>query len=138
MLDLDPHQAVTFDDVLILPNRSDIVPSQVNTQGRFSRNIVNALTARNEEKWQSNLGTSGEFEALSIVVAENAVVAVARYQDIRRATPQYNLTAFNPADGKQLFQAPLPSEPLPGGLIIDRNGRILVSLLDGGMVCYGK
>lgn len=39
MLNQDPRQAVTFDDVLILPNRSDIIPSQVTTRTRFSRNI---------------------------------------------------------------------------------------------------
>ena len=39
MLNQDMEQAVTFDDVLILPNKSDVVPSEVSTRTRFSRNI---------------------------------------------------------------------------------------------------
>ena len=30
---------ITFDDVLMLPGKSDVVPSEVDTSGRFSRNI---------------------------------------------------------------------------------------------------
>ncbi len=33
-------EALTFDDVLLLPNRSDVIPSEVNTQTRLSRNIT--------------------------------------------------------------------------------------------------
>ncbi len=40
MLTRDLKEAVTFDDVLLLPNRSDVIPSEVNTQARFSRNIL--------------------------------------------------------------------------------------------------
>ena len=40
MLNSDLNEAITFDDVLLLPNRSDIVPSQVDTSARFSRNIL--------------------------------------------------------------------------------------------------
>ncbi len=40
MLNHDISEAITFDDVLILPNRSDVVPSDVSTQSRFSRNLM--------------------------------------------------------------------------------------------------
>ncbi|MFH2000351.1 MAG: IMP dehydrogenase [Planctomycetota bacterium] len=40
MLNLDLREAITFDDVLLVPNLSDIVPSEVATQARFSRNIL--------------------------------------------------------------------------------------------------
>jgi IMP dehydrogenase len=39
MLNPDLKEAITFDDVLLLPNRSDLVPSQVKTAALFSRNI---------------------------------------------------------------------------------------------------
>jgi IMP dehydrogenase len=39
MLTNDLPEAFTFDDVLILPNRSDIVPSDVVTETWFSRNV---------------------------------------------------------------------------------------------------
>ena len=39
MLNNDLHDAVTFDDVLILPNKSDVVPSEADTGTLFSRNV---------------------------------------------------------------------------------------------------
>ncbi|HEY0658315.1 MAG TPA: IMP dehydrogenase, partial [Pyrinomonadaceae bacterium] len=32
-------EGLTFDDVLLIPAYSDVLPSEVNTQTRFSRNI---------------------------------------------------------------------------------------------------
>ncbi len=104
----------------------------------FARNIVNAKTARNQDRWSKALGDANKFEALSLALAPNAVVAVARYQDQRRAVPQYFLTMLDPKTGNQLSQVELPGEPLPGGLMIDRQGQVLVTLLDGTLACYGK
>ncbi|MCP4508623.1 MAG: hypothetical protein GY826_19795 [Fuerstiella sp.] len=73
-----------------------------------------------------------------MAMARNAVITVARYQVINRAVPQYFLTALRADDGKQLFQVELPDEPLPGGLIIDRDGKLMVAMLDGGVACFGK
>ena len=109
-----------------------------NPRNRFARNLVNAMAARNQQRWSSQLGDANKFEALSLALAPNAVVTVARYQDLRRAVPQYFLTALNPKTGKQLAQIELPSEPLPGGLLIDREGRIVVALLNGNLACFGR
>ena len=40
-------------------------------------------------------------------------------------------------DGCHRILGELPGEPLPGGLLIDRNGHPVVVLLDGSVVCYG-
>ena len=40
MIHFPVPEALTFDDVLLLPNRSDVVPSEVNVQTRISRNIM--------------------------------------------------------------------------------------------------
>lgn len=109
-----------------------------NKGNRFSRNLASVLTARNKVRWQSHLGDSNRFEALSVAIAPNAVVAAARYQQLSRAVPQYFLTALDTARGKPMFQVELPGEPLPGGLIVDRNGRVVVTMLDGNVVCFGE
>lgn len=111
--------------------------NSVNPQNRFARNLVSVLSTRDKTRWQSDLGDSNGFEALSMALAPNAIVAVARYQDLRRAVPQYFLVGLNSANGRQMFQMELPAEPLPGGLIIDRNGHALVAMLDGGVACFG-
>ncbi len=39
MIKRPPEEAYSFDDVLLLPNYSDVLPSEVNTSTRLSRNI---------------------------------------------------------------------------------------------------
>src|ERR1043165_6762741 len=39
MIHFPVPEALTFDDVLLLPARSDVVPAQANTQTQLSRNI---------------------------------------------------------------------------------------------------
>ncbi len=40
MIHFPVPEALTFDDVLLLPARSDVIPAEVNTQTRLTRNIV--------------------------------------------------------------------------------------------------
>ncbi|RMF15426.1 MAG: IMP dehydrogenase [Candidatus Dadabacteria bacterium] len=40
MLERDPQHALTFDDVLLMPGASEVLPSQVSLASRFSRNIA--------------------------------------------------------------------------------------------------
>lgn len=40
MQESDLDVGITFDDVLLLPQKSDVVPSDVDTSSRFSRNIT--------------------------------------------------------------------------------------------------
>ena len=39
MIHFPVPEALTFDDVLLLPSRSDVIPSEVNTQTQLTRNI---------------------------------------------------------------------------------------------------
>ena len=66
----------------------------------------------------------------------NAVLAVAKFQDLRRAKGSWTLVAISPENGRPLAQVELPGDPLPGGLIVDSEGRIIVSMLDGSLVSY--
>ncbi|GMV82453.1 MAG: hypothetical protein AMXMBFR7_36370 [Planctomycetota bacterium] len=50
----------------------------------------------------------------------------------------WRLAALNREDGKELWSLTVPSEPVFDGLTIDRNGRILVALANGTIVCYGQ
>ncbi len=112
--------------------------ASTTSQNRRRRNLVSVLSTRGKVSWQSDLGDSSGFESLSVALAPNAVVAVARYQVLHRAVPQFFLTALNSDDGSQMFQIELPAEPLPGGLIVDRSGRVMVAMLDGGVASFGE
>lgn len=46
-----------------------------------------------------------------------------------------HLTAWDRADGKQLWQMDLPSVPLRDGLAVTAEGRVVVALRDGSILC---
>lgn len=124
------------------PKLSDAITRGIQRQadGRsfFQNNLVTSLNLRKEERWLSNLGDADKFEAVALALAPNAVVATASVHVMSRSKPQWLLIAFASENGRQLFQQELPGDPLPDGLLIDRDGRIVVSMLDGGLVSYGR
>ena len=87
-------------------------------------------------RWRSDLGQSNKFEAVSLAVCPNAVVAVAGYQQRARSQPQWFVEAFNAENGRPYFRQPLRGEPLPEGLLVDKDGQIVVTMLDGRVLCY--
>ncbi len=64
----------------------------------------------------------------AVALGTNAVV-VARPSE---------LIAVDLTDGKPLWTQPLPAAPVPWGLAVDHEGRIVVVLEDGRVFCYGK
>ncbi len=48
------------------------------------------------------------------------------------------LIAYNRADGKERWRVSLPSEPVKDGLVVARDGSVIVQLLDGGVACVGQ
>ena len=77
-------------------------------------------------------------DVLSLALTSNAVVAVCQASRPRNCLPFWQLMILDRKDGSVMSRTRLPSEPIPGALAITRNGSILVTLQDGGLVCYGK
>ena len=95
----------------------------------------------NEKRWVDK--TPGVLDTVSLALAPNAVVAVCQMAAAPRGSTDASNTGWavvllNPKTGKMLSQHPLPSRPLSGGLLVDRNGRIVVALDNGKIVCLGK
>ena len=44
---------------------------------------------------------------------------------------------MNIDDGGVLWSHPLPAEPVEWGLAVDRQGRAVVTLADGRILCFG-
>ena len=111
-------------------------PAQAAARGR--RSLADEFVAHGAVRWQTDLGESNKFSALSLVVAPNAIVAVIQQQDKYRAQPQWRVAAFDKANGNQLWRQDLPGKPLPDGLLVDRDGHVVVTMLDGSIVSYGS
>lgn len=77
--------------------------------------------------------TSSSGMVASFALANDA--AVAAFAD---AKGSHRLAAFGRADGTNVWSVSLPDQPAMNRLAIDRDGRVLVSLCDGSLVCAGK
>ena len=97
--------------------------------------LAQALELKGELQWSASAGE--KFEVLSLTVCPNAIAAVVRSQEPFRAQAQWWLAGFAPKDGKLLLRQELKTEPLPGGLLVDRRGRAVVSMLNGELLCWG-
>lgn len=76
-------------------------------------------------------------DTVSLALASNAVVGVHSFPDLLSDNHRWSVCAADPAGGKIVWRGGLPSVPLPGGLLIDRDGRILVILEDGSVIAFG-
>jgi hypothetical protein len=109
-------------------------PSRDNRRPRRNSLAANLET---DARWQTDLGESNKFEVVSLVVCPNAIITVVQYQQKFRAQPQWYIAGFAAKDGEPLFQHELREEPLPGGLLVDRRGQAVVTMIGGPVICYG-
>jgi outer membrane protein assembly factor BamB len=69
------------------------------------------------------------------VTAKNA--ALLFLQEKGGGKPAWRLAARDRAAGTELWAQPLPAEPVRWGLAVDAAGRIIVTLTNGQVLCYG-
>ena len=77
-------------------------------------------------------GISFQFYAV-IVAGTNRQLA--NDQEVAKET--HGITALNIRDGKPFWRHSLRSGPVRWGVAIDREGRVLVSLRSGQVICFG-
>ena len=104
---------------------------------RFRANLAMALAADGAVRWQSDMGEPNKFEAVSLAVCPNAVVAVVQQQQKYRAWPQWYVVAYDKKTGSPYWRHEIRQEPLPGGLLVDSGGQVVVTMLDGKVLCLG-
>jgi len=76
-------------------------------------------------------------DVVALSVSPNAVLAVYEMAKPRSRHSQWVVAALNADDGSTRWERILPGTALPGGLTVDRDGRVLVVLADGTVICYG-
>jgi outer membrane protein assembly factor BamB len=99
---------------------------------RLSGNrMVRMATGTAEPTWK----TKTMEQPRAIVVGSNAVLIAGLSRQPPDGTPQGQLAAYSLEDGSQMWSHSLSAEPIWWGTAIDADGRVLVSLLDGSVVC---
>jgi outer membrane protein assembly factor BamB len=66
-------------------------------------------------------------DSVAFAVCRNAVLIAGKSE----------IVALNLKDGTRLWSETLPASPVPWGLAVDRNGRAVVTLEDGQILCFG-
>ncbi len=77
-------------------------------------------------------------EIAALAVGKNAVLLTGVNRDKKGTVTLSGLAAVNLADGKLLWQEALPAPPVAWGLALDRDGRIIVTLIDGRVLAYER
>lgn len=67
-------------------------------------------------------------KSVAVALTTNAVIVA----DVSK------VTAIDLSSGIPLWSENLPSAPVPWGMAVDRNGRVILSLVDGQVLCIGK
>ncbi len=104
----------------------------------YDADVIEIYLQTNEKpkpRWVAESLTGSDTVALTLT--PNAVLAVCEMPKARDRHSRWILCALDVKDGRMLWERTLPSDARPGGLSVDRDGRILVSLTDGGIVCFG-
>jgi outer membrane protein assembly factor BamB len=57
---------------------------------------------------------------------------------VQKETSPFSLTALAVKDGALLWSQPLSAAPVCWGVLVDRSGRVVVSLEDGRVVCFAE
>ncbi len=77
-------------------------------------------------------------EQILVVGAVAAEESPAAEEKEEESQPAFRVAALDAADGKTVWSMPLPAEPRPWGLSVDRQGRVTIALMDGRLVCLAS
>ena len=72
-----------------------------------------------------------------VLTTNAAVVAAGNAANYNTISMSWTLSAFDRANGAVIWSMPLPAEPLINGIAIDRYGRAIVAMVDGGVMSVG-
>ena len=106
-----------------------------NKKGRLGYGNLNSISKLPEPDWIQKKPDNSS--TVSLALAKNAVVGVYLSQP-GDGNPRRSLVCMNPHNGAILWQHRLSGSALPGGLLIDREGSVVVVMEDGSIVSYSE
>ncbi|MBC8870770.1 MAG: PQQ-binding-like beta-propeller repeat protein, partial [Planctomycetes bacterium] len=114
-------------------------PDRANPQPRRWSSFAQAFEADGAARWKTDLDSPNKFEVLALAATPDRIAAIVQFQNRARAHPQWQVIAFNAADGTPVWfwRHDLPFEPLPEGLAVGRDGQLIVTTLDGNVLSLG-
>jgi hypothetical protein len=75
----------------------------------------------------------------ALAVTRDAVLVTGTHDSLKKdGKATYSVMALSLKDGETLWKHELPVQPVLWGLTVDREGRAVVSLEDGRVMCFGR
>ena len=87
-----------------------------------------------KRRWMAQGFDGGD--ALGFAIAGNAIVTVMEKQRPRALAFEWTLIGLDPETGKAAWKQRLASAPLPGGVLVNRHGRVAVVHENGSVSCF--
>jgi outer membrane protein assembly factor BamB len=95
---------------------------------------INPNSTKAPHRWQ--LEAEDLSDVVSLALTGNAAIAVGAATGADGAKG-WTVSALSLETGQKIWEKPLPGESFSGGLLVDRQGRVVVVMTDGRAVCYG-
>ncbi len=132
------------DDKFVMANGPLSMPACVDSKALIEH-LENAsqMNLRQQYRYANTLKknwTAQELnnsDTVAFVIAKNAIITAIQEQRPRSLSSNWILAGLNPQTGKVMWRKRLASAVLPGGLLVDRHGRIIVVHEDGSVSCFG-
>ena len=90
---------------------------------------------RPETVWTASMPKGSD--TVSLALARNAVLAVCETPRPRQLATRWIVSCLNSEDGSLMWRKDLSHQARPGGLLVDRDGRVVVVMENGNVACFG-
>jgi len=118
---------VCVDSAALIDHLEKASPADLRRQVRHAGTLKRRWTAKD----------LADSDAVTFVVAKNTIITVLEKQRHRSLSSIWTLAGLDPKTGKVVWTKTLPSAAFPGGILVDRLGRIIVVYEDGSVSCFG-
>jgi len=149
-------EVFAFDRLLYGPDQYQV--GRYHAKDRFAQAVHGDLVVRARAEQVLRITTDSEtgkpvglwenkdfLSTMALAIAARRVLVVGAVaveqegaDEDAEVQPAFRLASLNIEDGTTVWSVPLPGEPRPWGLSVDRAGRMTIALMDGRLVCVGS
>lgn len=116
-----------------VPSREE--PPQAYRSAAILERLESGRHTLPERAWKA--GALKDYITHALALSADSVIAVCEKPVARSLFPRYLVCVLDRQEGHLLAEYDLPGMPRMNGLAIDRDGRVIVVMNDGGMTCMG-
>jgi outer membrane protein assembly factor BamB len=117
---------VCVESAVLVDHLEEASPTDLRQRFRYANKLKKSWTARELE----------DSDAVAFAIAKNVILTVFEKQRPRSLSSNWILAGLDQETGKIMWRQQLPSAALPGGLLVDRHGRVIVVHEDGSVSCF--